>query len=87
MKKIDILQAYKAMYEFLDAHYHRTNKNDAIGSLLGSMPIVNENPIKTGDLAMWGDWLKAIEKVAKEGKSLNKHRSSKGQVIGKKKIN
>lgn len=68
MKQINILQAYKAMCAFLEAHYQRTSQNEEIGSLLGGMPLLTENPIDTLDSSMWEDWIKAIKKVEHDTK-------------------
>lgn len=57
------IEAYKAMQIFLEEIYNRTSSDD-IGSLLGDMIIQGDgNP---SDIALWSDWINAIEKVKEE---------------------
>lgn len=51
-------QAYAAMFRFLEDYYERT-KSDDVGSLLGSMRLLNDsNP---ADPAIAIDWERAIK--------------------------
>jgi hypothetical protein len=70
MQKLSKIKAYKAMFSFLDAYYFRMSEPDDIGGLLGGLNIVNENPVKTLDLAMWEDWIEAVG-VVQKGKQQN----------------
>lgn len=53
-------EAYLSMFAFLERYYELT-KSDDIGSLLGSMSLLQDG--ETADPAIWNDWLEAIEKV------------------------
>jgi len=53
------LEAYKAMCYFLENYYNQTNSDD-IGSLLGSMQILEDR--NTADPTMWNDWKDCIKK-------------------------
>lgn len=63
-ENLTILQAFKAMKNFLEGYYSRTNSDD-VGSLLGDMQLVDDETI-TMDSAAWEDWLDAIKEVLKE---------------------
>ena len=58
------LEAYAAMYAFLEDYYHRTQSAE-VGSLLGGMSLLADGG--TMDPAAWADWEAAVGKV-KEGK-------------------
>lgn len=65
---ISVSDAYRAMYAFLNAYWHRGNRaseDDPIGSLLGDIQFGKDGPTKTADPAQWRDWLAAVEKVTK----------------------
>lgn len=64
---MDEIEAYKAMQIFLEKIYNRTSSDD-IGALLGDMIIQGDG--KPSDVAIWDDWISAIEK-AKEEKNQN----------------
>lgn len=51
-------EAYVAMFQFLDAYWERNGKPDELGSLLGSMALLEDG--SPADSAMWEDWLEAI---------------------------
>ena len=55
-------EAYLAMYSFLE-HWYEMTKSDDIGSLLGSMSLLEDG--NTADPAIESDWLKAVEKTLK----------------------
>jgi len=55
------MQAYQAMFKFLEAYYAR-GKADEIGILLGQLAIAADG--KPMDPAAWNDWLKAVDQVA-----------------------
>lgn len=57
------IQAYRAMFEFLQSYYERTGA-DEIGALLGSMQLLNDGV--PADSALWDDWLLAVEKISSE---------------------
>jgi hypothetical protein len=58
--KIGVKQAYLAMYSFLEELYTKY-EFDQLGGLLGSMSLLPDGT--PADQAMWGDWLRAIEKM------------------------
>lgn len=60
-KKLDIQEAYNAMFEFLANYYERTHSDD-VGALLGSMSLLGDG--KPADPAVWQDWLASIEVVS-----------------------
>lgn len=53
--------AYAAMFRFLDAYWERNGHPDELGSLLGSMALLEDGV--PADSAMWEDWLNAIKAV------------------------
>lgn len=53
------LEGFKSMTVFLN-YYSKDFKSDDIASLLGSMALIDERPL---DIALWNDWLQAMEKV------------------------
>ena len=59
---LDKQVAYAAMFEFLTSYFEIT-KSDDIGSLLGSMAVLQDGI--TADPAIWSEWLQCIEKAKK----------------------
>lgn len=55
-------EAYKAMILFLEKYYF-ISKSDDIGSLLGSMMILEDG--KPVDSALWYEWLESINQISK----------------------
>lgn len=62
-EKITILQAYKAMYEFLLDLYYREGQPDNLGSFLSDLQILEDG--MTADPAAWQDWILVVNKVVK----------------------
>jgi len=60
-ENLTLLEAYKAMYAFLDNYYFKMNQPDEIGALLGDLRILPYG--KPVDPAAWDDWLVAVQKV------------------------
>jgi hypothetical protein len=61
---VTVGDAYRAMFEFVDAYWRRgLETDDQIASMLGSMQFGNAGPVKTIDPAQWQDWLDAVKKV------------------------
>ena len=62
---ITVGDAYRAMYEFLDAYWKRGGEADEqIAIMLSSVQYGDEfGPTKSADPASWYDWIAAIEKV------------------------
>lgn len=60
--RITVSDAYRAMFQFLEAHYNRT-KSDEVAGLLGSMALTTDG--KPMDPAMWSDWLAAVRQAAR----------------------
>jgi hypothetical protein len=54
------MQAYRAMYHFLEHLYEITN-DDSLGGFLGSMQLGRDG--MPFDQAYWEDWEKAVEKT------------------------
>ncbi|MCI5143731.1 MAG: hypothetical protein D3909_18805 [Candidatus Electrothrix sp. ATG1] len=54
---LNIHTAYSAMFEFLLQYYERT-KSDDIGTLLGSMSLLNDG--KPADAAIWHEWVQCV---------------------------
>lgn len=52
-------EAYAAMFQFLDSYWERNGRPDELGSLLGSMALLEDG--SPADSAMWKDWLDAID--------------------------
>ena len=63
MDEIKILDAFKAMYCFLNKYYTRTSSDD-IGSLLGDLNLSEDN--KPMDPAAWEEWIDCINKITKK---------------------
>jgi hypothetical protein len=53
------LQAYQAMFCFLEHHYQETHSDD-VASLLSEMNLIDGKPV---DPAAWDDWLACVKKV------------------------
>ena len=59
--KITLIQAYKAMYEFLRDLYYREGQPGNLGSYLGELRLLEDgNPV---DPAAWYDWLEVVKNV------------------------
>ena len=63
-EKITVLQAYKAMFEFLNDLYYREGQPDNLGSFLGDLQLLENG--NTTDPAAWYDWLDVIRKVIED---------------------
>jgi len=61
--KIGVKQAYLAMYSFLDELYSKY-EFDQLGGLLGGMSLLPDG--SPADPAVWGDWLRAVERMKAE---------------------
>ena len=61
-KDLNERTAYEAMFLFLLDYYNKT-KSDDIGSLLGSMSLLESG--HTADPAVWEDWLYVLENLEK----------------------
>jgi hypothetical protein len=61
--KLNVLQAYKAMFLFLEKYNERINA-DEINILLGSMDLsifgTDERP---ADPAMWNEWERCVQEI------------------------
>ncbi len=57
--EINVKQAYRAMYSFLEELYSKY-EFDQLGGLLGGMSLLQDG--SPADQAMWSDWLRAVEK-------------------------
>ncbi|MEO1048850.1 MAG: hypothetical protein AAFW59_11040 [Pseudomonadota bacterium] len=62
---IRIDNAYRAMFEFVEAYWKRGGQQGEIGSMLGDIQFGKNVPTETADPAQWHDWLAAVEKVTK----------------------
>ena len=62
MADLNEKEAYLAMFSFLE-HWYEMTKSDDVGSLLGSMPFLQDG--STADPALWSDWEAAIQMVRK----------------------
>jgi hypothetical protein len=65
-KKLTIMEAYKAMYYYLENLYNLTKSED-LADFLSNMMLLDDN--STADPAYWEDWLNAIKKL-KNGKDI-----------------
>jgi len=63
MNELNPLQAYRAMFYFLEAYYERTGADD-VGALLGSMQLLEDG--MPADSAIWSEWLLVTTKVLRE---------------------
>lgn len=64
--KLSVEQAYAAMYCYLCGLYEATGSND-LGGFLGGMSLLDDN--KPADPAIWGDWLRAVDKARQGAKT------------------
>jgi hypothetical protein len=62
--KLDVRQAYLAMFFFLD-HLYDLTKDSSLGGFLGSMQLLKDG--MPADNAYWEDWLNAVGKATKGG--------------------
>lgn len=58
---LTILEAYRAMYVFLDNYYFQMGQPDEIGALLSDLRLMPDGI--PGDPAAWHDWQEAVKKV------------------------
>ena len=63
-KNITILEAYQAMYKFIDEYFYRKGKPDELALLLADIELLPNGT--SMDPAMWPDWLDAVENILKE---------------------
>lgn len=62
--RLTVLEAYKAMYAYLDHYYFQIGEPDEIGALLGDLRLLDDGtPV---DPAAWTDWLDAVKKACRE---------------------
>jgi hypothetical protein len=65
---IDEVQAYRAMFYFIQQQYKTLPNEHVLGQLLGGMSLLADG--NTADPAYWHDWLKAIEKAKTDTDSI-----------------
>lgn len=58
------LQAYKAMFKFINSYYVRKGKPLQLGNLLSDIQLLPDNT--SADPASWYDWLEAVNQVVAE---------------------
>lgn len=64
--KVDALQAYKAMFLFLE-RYNEYIHADEINILLGSMDLtLFGNDERPADPAMWNEWEQCLQKILEQ---------------------
>jgi len=63
-EKLTSIQAYKAMFIFIEEYYNRLGKPIEIGNLLSDIQLLRDRV--TLDPAAWEDWLKAIRQVQQD---------------------
>ena len=64
--KINKLQAYKAMFLFLEK-YNKYINADEINILLGSMDLsIFGNDDRPADPAMWNEWMQCLQEVLQQ---------------------
>ena len=63
-EKITVLQAYKAMFEFLSDLYYREGQPDNLGGFLGGLQLLDNG--NTTDPAAWTDWLEDVNRILKD---------------------
>lgn len=66
--KVSSLEAYKAMYKFLEREYSLTNSDD-IGGLLGSMSLLEDGG--SADPDMKASWDEILLDVAQNDANIN----------------
>jgi hypothetical protein len=62
METLTIRQAFDAMFLFLEDYYERGHSDD-IAVLLSGLNVHLWTDDSTADPAMWGDWMKSIQKI------------------------
>lgn len=65
--QLSAADAYKCMFEFVDAYWRRGGKSEeSIARMLSSMQFSDDlGHVETIDSAMWADWMDAVNKVIK----------------------
>jgi hypothetical protein len=63
-EKITLLQAYKAMYEFLRDLYYREGQPSNLGNFLSDLQFLEDG--KPLDPAAWYDWLEVVKRVLED---------------------
>ncbi len=63
LMKLNTLQSFNVMYEFLDMYFLQNRSGD-LATILGGMSFVSEG--RTADPAMWGMWIESIDNVCKK---------------------
>lgn len=58
---LTLLEAYKAMYIYLDNYSFQMDHPNEIETLLSDLRLLADG--KPGDPAAWTDWLQAVQKV------------------------
>ena len=59
MNTLNEIEAYRAMFFFLEDFYEKT-KSDELGGILGTLAMLEDG--RPADPAIWNEWVKAIEK-------------------------
>jgi hypothetical protein len=59
-EKLDLNQAYAAMYYFLETQHSRV-PSDELAIMLGSMALLKDG--RPADEGAWSDWLEAVERA------------------------
>jgi hypothetical protein len=62
-------QAFRAMFVFLEAYYHRTSGSAELGDVLGDIQLIASDN-RPADPAAWDDWLAAIGTGSAESKKV-----------------
>lgn len=60
-QNLTFLEAFRAMYMFLENYYFQMDKPDEIGALLSDLRLLPDG--MPGDPAAWTDWLAAVQKA------------------------
>jgi hypothetical protein len=68
--KLNLQEAYVAMYKFLEHEYEMTG-SDEIGGMLGSMSLLEDGG--TADPAAWSDWIQADENAIGGNEDIKLH--------------
>ena len=76
-QKLTTLEAYKAMFAYLE-NYYTITRSDEIGAMLGGMSTLHDGG--TADPAVWEDWVLAVQSVQASAVDTQMDRNAKEQL-------
>jgi hypothetical protein len=68
---ITVMDAYIAMFKYLE-HLQRLTHSDDLAGLLGGMSLLGDTEV-TADAAAWGDWIRIVSDVRQSPPDITLH--------------